>query len=216
MHSILCFVLDRFGVDVAPKLRPTGSQTSLFYDNTVGGNKSVLLGSENRSGYASTANENVLIGKSNLTETGIGHHLIGQENVAHGNSGFVFGFRDSTSATLAFAIGTFNTISGSQSFAIGHNQTVSGSTSFGIGNRGVTTGNRSININLRTTTPVPGMGQDAAANPNRLLPGIVQDDHLVAIQGGNVSIGRESDMFDPAISGAGNLFVEVIYFTEIQ
>ena len=63
-----------------------------------------------------------------------------------------------------------------------------------------------------TTTPTYGAGADLLNNPNRTLPGIVVDDNLMAIQGGNVSIGRESDMF-AAIDGAGNLFVggDILY-----
>ena len=94
---------------------------------------------------------------------------------------------------------------------------MTGNNSVGIGNKGITSGNRSVNFNLRTTTPVAGAGQDLT-NTDRFIPGFVQDDELFSIQGGNVSIGRESDMFNPISQGVGNLFVggNILYGGEIQ
>jgi len=195
-------------------------------NNSDGGDRNVLLGAEN----AAKGDDTFILGKSNIVSNGgkeqvfIGlgnksaggnfNFLLGQNNTAQSNAGFAFGVEDSVGGALSFAIGSYNKVGGGDAFAFGRENIVSGQSSYAFGMNGhiANTANKSINFQMVTTTPIYGAGADLIGNPNRTIPGVVVDDNLMAIQGGNVSIGRESDMFD-AIDGAGNLFVggNIIY-----
>jgi len=194
--------------------------------NSDGGDRNILLGA----GNTAMGDDTFILGKNNVVSNGgfqqvfIGldnksaggnfNFLIGQNNRAQSNAGYAFGVEDSVGGALSFAIGSYNKVGGGDAFAFGRENIVSGQSSYAFGMNGhiANTANKSINFQMVTTTPTYGAGADLLNNPNRTLPGIVVDDNLMAIQGGNVSIGRESDMF-AAIDGAGNLFVggDILY-----
>ena len=184
------------------------------HNNTTAGNASYMFGKNNM--VLPSGNSTLLIGEGNKSLGGNFNNIIGIDNTADGNSSFIFGYQDSVSGLLAFALGYDNKVSGNQSFAIGHDQIIQGANSFAIGGGGKVVANNSINISLRPSTATPGAGQDPA-NTLRNIVGQVDDENLLAIQGGNVSIGRESDMFNPATQGAGNLFVggSILYGGEV-
>ena len=184
------------------------------HNNTTAGNASYMFGKNNMA--LPSGNSTLLIGEGNKSLGGNFNNIIGIDNTADGNSSFIFGYQDSVSGLLAFALGYDNKVSGNQSFAIGHDQIIQGANSFAIGGGGKVVANNSINISLRPSTATPGAGQDPA-NTLRNIVGQVDDENLLAIQGGNVSIGRESDMFNPATQGAGNLFVggSILYGGEV-
>jgi len=194
--------------------------------NSDGGDRNILLGAENvakgddtfilgtNNVVSNSGKQQVFIGLNNKSAGGNFNFLIGQNNTAQSNAGYAFGVEDSVGGALAFAIGSYNKVGGGDAFAFGRENIVSGQSSYAFGMNGhiANTANKSINFQMVTTTPIYGAGADLIGNPNRTIPGVVVDDNLMAIQGGNVSIGRESDMFD-AIDGAGNLFVggNIIY-----
>ena len=184
------------------------------HNNTTAGNASYMFGKNNMA--LPSGNSTLLMGAGNRSLGGNNNNIIGVDNIADGQSSFIFGALDSVSGTLAFAFGFNNKVSGNTSFAIGHDQVIQGANSFAIGGGGKVVANNSINISLRPSTATPGAGQDPA-NTLRNIVGQVDDENLLAIQGGNVSIGRESDMFNPATQGAGNLFVggNVLYGGDI-
>mgnify|MGYP005988612531 CR=1 FL=1 len=184
------------------------------HNNTTAGNASYMFGKNNMA--LPSGNQTLLIGEGNKSLGGNFNNIIGLDNTADGNSSFIFGYQDSVSGLLAFAFGYDNKVSGNQSFAIGHDQIIQGANSFAIGGGGKVVANNSMNISLRPSTATPGAGQDPA-NTLRNIVGQVDDENLLAIQGGNVSIGRESDMFNPATQGAGNLFVggSILYGGEV-
>ena len=184
------------------------------HNNTTAGNASYMFGKNNMA--LPSGNQTLLIGEGNKSLGGNFNNIIGLENIADGQSSFIFGYQDSVSGTLSFAFGYNNKVSGNTSFAIGHDQIIQGANSFAIGGGGKVVANNSMNISLRPSTATPGAGQDPA-NTLRNIVGQVEDENLLAIQGGNVSIGRESDMFNPATQGAGNLFVggSILYGGEV-
>ena len=204
--------------------------------NIAGGDRSVLLGGLNSDGSGNpdvvligtgnnaTGIETYVIGKDNYIKAGrqhlfLGHenknvgggdnnYMIGFGNKAQGSVNFAFGYLDSVSGNFAFGIGNQNKIAGGNSYAFGKENIVQGQDGYAIGTKGHIgiTANNSMNFQMTNVTPTYGAGADLDNNPNRIIPGIVVDDNVMAIQGGNVSIGRESDMF-ATIDGAGNLFV---------
>ena len=189
--------------------------------NSDGGDRNILLGA----GNTAMGDDTFILGKNNVVSNGgfqqvfIGldnksaggnfNFLIGQNNRAQSNAGYAFGVEDSVGGALSFAIGSYNKVGGGDAFAFGRENIVSGQSSYAFGMNGhiASTANKSINFQMVATAPTYGAGADLLNNPNRTIPGVVVDDNLMAIQGGNVSIGRESDMFNPAVDGAGNLFV---------
>ena len=185
------------------------------HNNTTAGNKSYMFGRNNIA--LATGNQTLLIGDNNKSLGGDFNNVIGVNNTAAGNSSFIFGYQDSVSGLLAFAFGYDNKVSGNQSFAIGHDQIIQGANSFAIGGGGKVVANNSMNISLRPSAATPGAGQ-LSTNTLRNIVGQVDDENLLAIQGGNVSIGRESDMFDVSTQGAGNLFVggDILYGGDVM
>ena len=185
------------------------------HNNTTAGNVSYMFGRNNIA--LATGNQTLLIGDNNKSLGGDFNNVIGVNNTAAGNSSFIFGYQDSVSGLLAFAFGYDNKVSGNQSFAIGHDQIIQGANSFAIGGGGKVVANNSMNISLRPSAATPGAGQ-LSTNTLRNIVGQVDDENLLAIQGGNVSIGRESDMFDVSTQGAGNLFVggDILYGGDVM
>ena len=210
--------------------------------NIAGGDRSVLLGGLNSDGSGNpdvvligtgnnaTGIETYIIGKDNYIKAGrqhlfLGHenknvgggdnnYMIGFGNKAQGNVNFAFGYLDSVSGNFAFGIGNQNKVAGGQSYALGRENIVQGQDGYAIGTKGHIgiTANNSMNFQMSNATPTYGAGADLLGNADRTIPGVIVDDNLMAIQGGNVSIGRESDMF-AAVDGAGNLFVggDILY-----
>ena len=210
--------------------------------NIAGGDRSVLLGGLNSDGSGNpdvvligtgnnaTGIETYIIGKDNYIKAGRQHLLLGHENKnvgggdnnymigfgnkAQGNVNFAFGYLDSVSGNFAFGIGNQNKVAGGQSYALGRENIVQGQDGYAIGTKGHIgiTANNSMNFQMSNATPTYGAGADLLGNANRTIPGVIVDDNVMAIQGGNVSIGRESDMF-AAVDGAGNLFVggDILY-----
>ena len=171
---------------------------AIGYKNTSKGNYALALGYNHRI----EANNAITIGTNNqitspdgFLTTSQNTGIFGHTNRLVGAGSFIVGNNNSTRAVASFIFGTDNTAGDSFSgtnnaFALGTNNVVLGSNAgvIGTGNRLGATADYSIGIGLS------GVVQDS-----------VTHERLLSVQGGNVSIGAESDYF--VNDYRGNLFV---------
>ena len=176
-----------------------------------------------------TSSQGIAIGKAN---TGVGDKSIsiGDTQVTSGTGAVAIGIGNQITGSASIAIGgtsaAGNTVSATNSVALGFSHNIAGSYNFAFG-EGITFpstaqgsfafgknvnvgGDRSIGINL-------GTGQ--AGTVGEFIPLSNTHDNFMSIQGGNVTIGSDSDltrMAVPVSSGVGNLYVtgDLIYSGE--
>ena len=182
--------------------------------------EAVALGSENQ---ISNSNSAIAIGKNNVigtyspVEDGSKSISIGTDNIVNDNLSAAFGTNNTVEGNQSFAIGFGHTIpkptsGNANNFAFGANALFTTETSFStaIGNRakfGNADGSVAISLGLGSTNPT---------DANYFRP--IQDNSLLSIQNGNVSIGTDSDQVSAGLStGQGNLLVvgDIIYEGEL-
>jgi hypothetical protein len=145
-----------------------------------------------------------VIGKDNTTEnTAANSFVIGQNNDVKSGKSYIIGDGHNDLATSSsarnYAFGenaTFNSTT-TQSMAIGRYVNIGNSVSGAIG----------INLSVGSTDPL---------SANYFLP--IQDDNLMSIQSGNLSLGTDSDITAAGITtGTGNLYIKgsIIYDGDI-
>ena len=145
-----------------------------------------------------------VIGKDNTTEnTAANSFVIGQNNNVKSGRSYIIGDGHNDLATSSsarnYAFGEYSTFNATttQSMAIGRYVKIGNSVSGAIG----------INLGIGSTDP---------ENENYFLP--IQDDNLMSIQNGNLSLGTDSDITAAGItSGQGNLYIKgsIIYDGDI-
>ena len=166
-------------------------------DNTAVGEKAISIG------------DTQVTSGTGAVGIGIGNQITGSASIAIGGTSAA---GNTVSATNSVALGFSHNIAGSYNFAFGEGITFPSTAqgSFGFGKNVNVGGDRSIGINL-------GTGQ--AGTVGEFLPLSNTHDNFMSIQGGNVTIGSDSDltrMAVPVSSGVGNLYVtgDLIYSGE--
>ena len=171
---------------------------ALGYRNTVAGSRTISFGS-NQDVFANNAisigTNNEIVGPLNSLTASQNSGIFGHSNRLVGAGSFIVGTQASIFGVASFSVGTDNIVGDStsganNSFAFGTSNIVLGSNAGAIG-----TGNR---LDSSADYSI-GIGLDGTVKDN------VVDERLLSIQGGNVSIGAESDHF--AGNYDGNLFV---------